>query len=127
MGFFNKVGGFFSKVGKGIGKAFGVVTAPVKEVYGFLKDTVQTIVHMPLHVLKSVDKATGVIGGLGKNVENSVGSAAGAVTSIGHDAASIAGDMKGALGGLGGNTVDLANSPMMWGALGIAALFILKS
>ena len=89
MGFFSKVGGFFKKVGSGIGKAFGVVTAPIKEVWGVVKDSVQTIVHMPEKVLKSFDKATSVVGGLGNNIERSVGSAAGAVTSVADGAAQI--------------------------------------
>ena len=87
MGFFDKVGGFFKKVGSGIGKAVGVVTAPIKEVWGVVKDTVKTVAHMPEKVLKSVDKATAVVGGLGNNIQASVGSAAGALVSVGDNAA----------------------------------------
>ena len=127
MGFFDKIGGFFKGVGKGLGKAFGVVTAPIKDVWGFVKDTASTIVHMPEKVLASVDKATGVVGGLGNNVERSVGSASNAITSVGNNAENIAHDVKDGLGGLGGHANDALGQPIMWGALGIAALFVLRS
>ena len=70
MGFFSTIKKGFSSIGKGLGKAFGVVTAPIKEVWGVVKDTVQTVVHMPEKVLKSFDKATSVVGGLGNNGES---------------------------------------------------------
>ena len=127
MGFFDKVGGFFKKVGSGIGKAFGVVTAPIKEVWGVVKDTVQTVAHMPEKVLKSFDKATGVIAGLGNNIQASVGSAAGALESVGDNAAAIAKSGAGALGGLGRDTNDLASQPIMWGALALGALVLLRT
>ena len=123
MGFFDKVGGFFKKVGSGIGKAFGVVTAPIKEVWGVVKDSVQTIVHMPEKVLKSFDKATSVVGGLGNNVERSVGSAAGAVTSVAGGVAQVSDNARY----ISGDAKDVTQSPIMWAALGLGALLVLRS
>ena len=123
MGFFSKVGGFFKKVGSGIGKAFGVVTAPIKEVWGVVKDSVQTIVHTPEKVLKSFDKATSVVGGLGNNVERSVGSAAGAVTSVADGVAQVSDNARY----ISGDAKDVTQSPIMWAALGLGALLVLRS
>jgi phage-related protein len=123
MGFFSKVGGFFKKVGSGIGKAFGVVTAPIKEVWGVVKDSVQTIVHMPERVLKSFDKATSVVGGLGNNVERSVGSAAGAVTSVADGVAQVSDNARY----ISGDAKDVTQSPIVWAALGLGALLVLRS
>ena len=123
MGFFSKVGGFFKKVGSGIGKAFGVVTAPIKEVWGVVKDSVQTIVHIPEKVLKSFDKATSVVGGLGNNVERSVGSAAGAVTSVADGVAQVSDNARY----ISGDAKDVTQSPIMWAALGLGALLVLRS
>ena len=127
MGFLNSIKKGFSSVGSGLSKAFGVVTAPVKEVWGVLKDTVHTVAHTPEKVLKSIDKATGVVGGLGNNVEHSVASAAGAVESVGDNAAAVAKSGAGALGGLGRDTNDLASQPIMWGALALGALMLLRT
>ena len=123
MGFFSKVGGVFKKIGSGIGKAFGVVTAPIKEVWGVVKESVQTIVHTPERVLKSFDKATSVVGGLGNNVERSVGSAAGAVTSVADGAAHISDNVRY----VSSDAKDVTQSPIMWAALGLGALLVLRS
>ena len=123
MGFFSKVGGFFKKVGSGIGKAFGVVTAPIKEVWGVVKDTIHTVVHTPERVLKSFDKAAGVIGGLGNNVERSVGSAAGAVTSVADGVAQVSDNARY----ISGDAKDVTQSPIVWAALGLGALLVLRS
>lgn len=122
MGFFSKIGGFFKKVGNGIKQAFGVVTAPVKEVWGVVKDTIHTAVHMPKRVLDSFDKATGVVGGLGNNIERSVGSAAGAVTSVADGASHISDNARY----ISGDAKDVTQSPIMWAALGLGALMVLR-
>ena len=127
MGFFSSIKSGFSSIGKGLGKAFGVVTAPIKEVWGVVKDTIHTVAHTPERVLKSFDKATGVIGGLGNNIQASVGSAAGALESVGDNAAAIAKSGAGAIGSLGRDTNDLASQPIMWGALGLAVLLVLRT
>jgi len=123
MGFFSTIKKGFSSIGKGLGKAFGVVTAPIKEVWGVVKDTVQTVVHMPEKVLKSFDKATSVVGGLGNNIERSVGSAAGAVTSVADGAAHISDNARY----ISGDAKDVTQSPIMWAALGLGALLVLRS
>ena len=123
MGFFSTIKKGFSSIGKSLGSAFGVVTAPIKEVWGVVKDSVQTIVHMPEKVLKSFDKATSVVGGLGNNIERSVGSAAGAVTSVADGAAHISDNARY----ISGDAKDVTQSPIMWAALGLGALLVLRS
>ena len=123
MGFFSTIKKGFSSIGKGLGKAFGVVTAPIKEVWGVVKDTVQTVVHMPEKVLKSFDKATSVVGGLGNNIERSVGLAAGAVTSVADGAAHISDNARY----ISSDAKDVTQSPIMWAALGLGALLVLRS
>jgi hypothetical protein len=123
MGFFNKIGKGFSSIGKGLGKAFGVITSPIKEVWGLAKETAQTVVHMPEKVLASIDKATGVVGGLGDNVERSVGSAAGAVTSVADGAAHISDNVRY----VSTDVKDVSQSPIMWAALGLGALLVLRT
>jgi hypothetical protein len=88
-----------------------------------VKDSVQTIVHMPERVLKSFDKATGVVGGLGNNIERSVGSAAGAVTSVADGVAQVSDNARY----ISGDAKDVTQSPIMWAALGLGALLVLRS
>ena len=109
MGFFGKIGKFFHGIGDSVKKAFGVITSPVRAVWGVVKDSLATVVHLPEKVLASFNKATVVVAGLGNNLEHGVSSAAGAVTAVG-------GDIK-----------DVFQSPVMWGALGLAAFFVLRS
>ena len=130
MGFFNKIGKGFSSIGKGLGKAFGVITSPIKEVWGLAKETAQTIVHMPEKVLASVDKATGVIGGLGDNVERSVGSAADAATNVGGSLAHVsdnAAHISDNVRYVSTDAKDVTQSPIMWGALALGALLVLRT
>ena len=123
MGFFSSIKSGFSSIGKGLGKAFGVVTAPIKEVWGVVKDTVHTVAHTPERVLKSFDKATGVISGLGNNIQASVGSAAGAVTSVADGAAHISDNARY----ISGDAKDVTQSPIVWAALGLGALMVLRT
>ena len=123
MGFFSSIKSGFNAIGKGLGKAFGVVTAPIKEVWGVVKDTVHTVAHTPERVLKSFDKATGVIGGLGNNIQANVGSAAGAVTSVADGAAHISDNARY----ISGDAKDVTQSPIVWAALGLGALMVLRT
>ena len=84
---------------------------------------------MPEKVLKSFDKATGVVGGLGNNIENSVGSASNAITSVGDSAAHISDNARYVSDNVryvSSDAKDVTQSPIMWAALGLGALLVLR-
>ena len=130
MGFFSKLGRGVSSIGKGLGKALGLITSPVREVWGVAKQTAQTILHMPERVLASVDKATGVIGGLGNNVEGSVRAASDAATNVGGSLAHVsdnAAHVSDNVRYVSSDAKDVTQSPIMWGALALGALLVLRT
>ena len=96
---------FWSKVGHGISKAFGVITSPVKWAGWLIKDTVATVTHLPEKLIQGITKVTGqvttTVGGLGHDVKD--------------------------LGlGLGKDLSTVMTSPMFMIAAGGAALLFLR-
>ena len=101
---------FWSKVGHGISKAFGVVTSPIRWAGGIIKDTVHTVVHMPEKVIQGVQHIAAKVNDTFKGV----------VTTVSHDVKD-----------LGGHVADDASSmlkvPLMIAAAGVAAMLVMRS
>jgi phage-related protein len=96
---------FWHKVGGGISKAFGVVTSPIRWAGGIIKDTVNTVVHMPEKVIQGVTTVTKQ-----------------AATVVNH----VADDVKDLGSNLGKDAATALSSPVMLIAAGGAALLLLN-
>ena len=100
---------FWSKVGHGISKAFGVITSPIKWAGGIIKDTVHTVVHFPQQVVQGVTQIAGKVNDTFAKV----------VTTVSHDVKD-----------LGGKVADDASSmlkvPLMIAAAGLAAMLVMR-